>query len=269
MATMTTADALAIRDLSTADDYEQCVALQRETWGDDFRELVPPAVLKIVQQVGGLAAGAFDAQGTLAGFVFGLTGIRGGELAHWSHMLAVRQACRDRGLGQRLKRYQRDRLLAMGVRRMFWTYDPLVARNAHLNLNRLGVRVVEYVQDMYGSNPMSKADSVIGTDRFIVEWQLNEAPAPRDAAAAAGAPVLTPAPDAGREPLPEVESVHIEIPEDVQGLKQRDPAAAVAWRAMTRRAFQHYLARGYCVAAFARDATTGRCFYLVRRNGDD
>lgn len=263
-----TSTALTIRDLATSDDYEQCIALQRETWGDDFRELVPPAMLQIVQKMGGLAAGAFDPQGRLVGFVFGLTGVRDGRVAHWSHMLAVREPHRDRGLGQRLKAYQRERLLVTGVDRMYWTYDPLVARNANLNLNKLGARVIEYVPDMYGANPMSETDSVIGTDRFIVEWPLVAAPRPRRGSECTDAPLVSVVRGAvPRGALPDAGVVRIEIPDDVQGLKQQDPDAAVAWRTMTRRAFLHYLGRGYRIEGFVRDVERHRCCYIVRRHG--
>lgn len=260
-------DVLPIRDLTSADDYEQCVALQRTTWGDDFRELVPPAVLKIVQMTGGILAGTFDGTGRLVGFVFGLTGVRDGAVVHWSHMLAVREDCRDRGIGQRLKQYQRERLRAMGVDHMYWTYDPLVARNANLNLNKLGAQVVEYVENMYGSDPMSQTDSVIGTDRFIVEWQLGGPATLRRLADPAGAPLVTPAPGGTTVELPDAPVVRIEIPGDVQGLKQADPAAAVAWRQVTRRAFAHYLQRGFAVAGFERHGS--RCWYVVRCGAGD
>lgn len=261
---------VAIRPLRTADEYDRCVALQRATWGDDFRELVAPAMLKVAQEVGGIAAGAFDADGTLAGFVFGLTGLRGGRLAHWSHMLAVREDRRDRGIGRRLKRYQRERLRALGVERMYWTYDPLVARNAHLNLNALGARVVDYVEHMYGENPMSRTDSVIGTDRFVVEWPVaapvEDAAPPPLPAGADEAPLATadvardvaaPQPD-----LPDAPLVRVEIPEDIQALKLARPDVAAAWRATTRRALTHYLRRGYRVAGLRRAGA--RCHYVVR-----
>ena len=76
----------------------------------------------------------------MLGFVFGMTGVQDGRLVHWSDLLAVRPEARDRGLGRRLKLYQRSLVAELGVTRMLWTYDPLVARNAHLNLNALGAR---------------------------------------------------------------------------------------------------------------------------------
>jgi len=228
------------------------VVLQRATWGDDFRELVPPALLQVSAKMGGVVAGAF-AGDRLIGFVFGITGLRQGTPAHWSHMLAVHEAWRDRGLGRALKEHQRTELLTAGIHRMFWTFDPLVARNAHLNLERLGARVVEYVRDMYGDNPMSRTDSVIGSDRFVVEWELAGGRAggmtgdPVDAADRAR-PVIRSA----RDPLADGPVVLVAVPADIQTLKQADPTAALAWRTATRRAFEHYLPRGYRVTRFAR-----------------
>src|SRR5205085_3600896 len=136
------------------------------TWGESFAEAVPGSILKICQKVGGVAAGAFEVGGEerLLGFVFGLTGVRHGRLAHWSHMLAVLPEARDLGLGTRLKLYQRDLLLPLGVESVLWTFDPLEARNAHLNLNRLGAEVLEYVEDMYAGELGSELSKGIGTD---------------------------------------------------------------------------------------------------------
>jgi predicted GNAT superfamily acetyltransferase len=82
------------------------------------------AVLMGTQRVGGVAAGAFDAAGALLGCVFGFNGVRDGRLAHWSYMLAVRPQAQARGLGRRLKAYQRECLLAAGIEVAYWTYDP-------------------------------------------------------------------------------------------------------------------------------------------------
>jgi len=88
-----------IRPFKTIEEYRECVALQEETWGQGFTERVAPAILKVAQILGGLSAGAYAADGSLVGFVFGMTGVRDGELVHWSDMLAVRRGLRDSGLG--------------------------------------------------------------------------------------------------------------------------------------------------------------------------
>jgi GNAT superfamily N-acetyltransferase len=154
---------IVIRRLATHEDYKACVALQKETWGGDFVECVPPAILMVSQKIGGVAAGAFDASGKILGFVFGMTGVKDGRLVHWSDMLAVRPEARDLGIGHRLKLYQRDLVREIGVKSILWTYDPLVARNAHLNLNRLGAKVSEYVVNMYGEDMAGELNRGLGT----------------------------------------------------------------------------------------------------------
>jgi predicted GNAT superfamily acetyltransferase len=161
-----------IRPLVGPEELKACVALQEETWGAGFSERVPPALLKVAQMLGGVAAGAWSSDGTLDGFVFGMTGVRDGEVVHWSDMLAVRRGIRDKGLGTSLKGYQRQVLLERGVRTTFWTFDPLQARNAHINFTKLGIVVREYVRDMYGEtdSPLHRG---IGTDRFVALWLMD------------------------------------------------------------------------------------------------
>lgn len=262
-----------IRTLSTPEDYAACVRLQRLTWGSEFTELVPPVILMLTQKVGGIAAGAFDGD-ELAGFVYGLTGFRDGKPVHWSHMLAVRPQFEGLGIGRRLKEFQREQLLERGIESMRWTFDPLVARNAHLNLNRLGATIVEYVTNMYGTDTGSVFHSGLGTDRFVVEWRLES---PAVAATLAGTP---PKPNEAnlRAPvantlesdetvlpaerdLPQVPIVRIEIPGDIERIKAESMELGRRWRDSTRRACLWYLARSYTVAGFHKDTETGRCFY--------
>jgi chorismate synthase len=236
---------IGIRPLTTAADYAACVELQQLVWGSNAGDTVPALVLQVSQQVGGIAAGAFGARGRLLGCVFGLTGVRHGRLAHWSHLLAVRPEARDRGIGRRLKLYQRSRLQRLGVRTMYWTFDPLVARNAHLNLIRLGARVERYVRDMYRPAGEGPLDRAIGTDRLIVRWDLGRAPPARLA-------------------LPGRATVRIAIPPDIHALRDVDPRAARRWRLTTRRAFERSLRGGYAVVGFDRNAPAPH-YLLARR----
>jgi predicted GNAT superfamily acetyltransferase len=283
-------DSITCRPLSSLADYEACIALQRATWGETFSDVVPFSILKINQKAGGISAGAFAPDGRLLGFVFGLTGVRGGaspgnspgsspKLVHWSHMLAIAPEARDLGLGTRLKLYQRDQLLPLGVERVEWSYDPLEARNAHLNLNHLGAVPAEYVRDMY-EGEMGESDLArgIGTDRFVLAWEIagervarRLAEGPPDPAATArrfaGSPIVGPEVGSDTGELPEAPLVRVEIPADVQSLKSADPERARAFRASTRRAFESYLGRGWRVEDFYREPgdreEKGRCFYGV------
>lgn len=264
---------VSIRPLTSAADYAACVELQQLVWGPG-EETIPPILLQVSQQVGAIAAGAFDAGGRMLGCVFGLTGLRHGRVAHWSQLLAVRPEARDRGIGQRLKRYQRARLLAMGVRTTYWTFDPLVARNAHLNLNHLGVTVEEYVPDLYGPGDASPVDRGVGTDRFIVRWDLRRhAPRPAELAGRLTlAPVVntieqpagTPVP--AEVPLPRSSWIRVEIPGEIHGLRDRDPGQARVWRTTTRRVFLYYMRRGYRVRRFLGGPRNERSFYLLRKS---
>ncbi len=273
-ASMTYTDA-TIRSLTSQADYMACVDLQYETWGKDFVDCVPPAVLQISAKVGGVAAGAFEASGKMLGFVFGLAGWKDGERCHWSHMLAVRQEARDRGIGMALKTFQRQKLLDRDIDAMYWTYDPLVARNAHLNLQKLGAQVVEYVRDMYGADEASTTDSIIGSDRFVVRWDLNAdagagstSPMTRERATV-DAPLIVAQDEAmGNQPATidwpgEHPVVRVEIPNDIQALKLVMPDVARRWRVTTRRVFTTYLGLGYGVAGFYTAAESQRCFYYL------
>jgi predicted GNAT superfamily acetyltransferase len=230
----------------------------------------------VTQKVGGVAAGAFDADGKLLGFVFGISGVREGRLAHWSDMLGVREEARDLGLGRRLKVYQREVLLANGIDVAYWTYDPLEARNAHVNINRLGALPSEYVPDMYGEVVRSTRLAGLSTDRFVVKWELShrrveaaiagqspEVPAHAISASIANAEAESGRPIQHEVGRPEGESVRIEVPADLHSVKARSMEEARAWRLATRDAFLHYLPAGYHVIGFHRDAESGRCFYLL------
>jgi predicted GNAT superfamily acetyltransferase len=180
-------------------------------------------------------------------------------------MMAVQANAQDRGIGRLLKSAQRSRLLDAGVEVAKWTFDPLVARNAYLNLVRLGASVVNYVPDMYGDDPMSTTDSVIGSDRLLVEWDLRSEPpaVPRRAASVLPAPLLTLSTDVSRpEGLPETPIVHVAIPSDIQEVKTADAELAKRWRSLTRHVFMHYASRGYEVRAFTRHTHDGGWYHL-------
>lgn len=265
-------DDFDIRDLASQDDYERAEEIQRVTWGRDFTECVPVTILMISQKVGGVAAGAFAPDGEMHGFVFGLSGVREGALTHWSHMLAVTSEAQGHGLGRRMKLFQRERLLSLGIGLCYWTYDPLVAQNAHLNINRLGARPDRYVTDMYGSDTKSELHSGLGTDRFIVKWDLESPDTARallddvpDHASWSTTPSVDATDNDGVAALESGAPIRIEIPDDIQVVKNRNREEAMRWRTATRASFTNALERGYRVVGFHRDRATGRCFYQLDR----
>ncbi len=270
-----------IRPLETIEELQACVALQEETWGHGFSERVPPAILKVAQILGGVASGAWDERGSLVGFVFGMTGVRDGEVVHWSDMLAVRRGLRDTGLGSELKAYQRRLLLDRGVTTMYWTFDPLQSRNAYLNFSKLGIVVREYARDMYGEtdSPLHRG---IGTDRFIALWRMAServgnrvAGTERGPAAelhASDPSALGEADPATAHPHPgapvtglDAPRLRVAIPADISAVMADSMELARAWREATRTAFTHYLERGYEVRELLRGARTSD--YLLTREG--
>ena len=266
---------IEIRPIRTLSEYEACLELQRETWGDDFNDCVPVSILMVTQRVGGITAGAFDPAGNLLGCIYGITGLESGRPIHWSDILAVKEEARGRGLGKRLKLYQRAELLKRGIETMQWTYDPLQALNANLNFNGLGARPIEYVVDMYGETG-SALHAGLGTDRFVVQWDmasdrvgkiLGGEQSELDPEALDAPIVNTVLKDGRREPieaeLPEAELVRVEIPASINDVKLSDPDAGARWRACTRQAFQHYLQRGFEITNLI-SLENDRFFYTMK-----
>lgn len=262
---------IEVRALRTHDEFVRCVDLQNEVWGAAFSERVPAAILKVSQRIGGITAGAFDGD-RLVGFVFGMTGTEHGRLVHWSDMLAVRDDMRDRGIGRRLKEYQRDTLRGLNVSRIYWTYDPLVSRNAHLNLNRLGARVAEYVPDMYGAETSSVLHRGLGTDRFIVAWDLDGAPTASATSTSESvsldAPVLNPVASDGRPTVPDLTNhpldatVRIAVPAAIDQVQAASVSSATRWRVSTRCALLWAMDAGYRVTGFVREDAADINYYV-------
>ncbi len=272
MSNMEVPAAYTIRHIASYQEHEAVGRLQLETWGEEFIDMVPPAILLVTQKIGGIVAGAFDADNELVAFVYGLPGYRNEKRIHWSHMLAVREDWRGHGLGRELKQFQRSYVLEQGVGIIHWTYDPLEKLNANLNLARLGALPGEYVCDLYGDGESSKLYRTIGTDRFIVSWYLEEERREQyidqfvsvDGRGEALPSVITDTLEFS--PAEEnVDAVRIEIPDAIQRIKTESPERAKAWRSVTRKAFMHYFGLGYGVTAFVTDRETSRNYYIMAR----
>ena len=251
------AASVSIRPLVSHEDLNACVAMQRRIWGKEY-EVVPSSLIKVLTKVGGLAAGAFD-NGTFLGFVLGISGVERGAIVHWSHMLAVAPEAQNHGIGHALKDYQRTYARQLGAEAIYWTFDPLVARNAHFNLNVLGVRVASYVPDMYGesTSPLHRG---IGTDRFIVSWPLE------DVALAARRRQIALAHE--RIGDSDGETIRMEVPHDIALLQGSDMPAALAWRTKTRATIQDAFARGFAIQGFVRSTGGGakNGYYVLARD---
>jgi len=245
---------IEIREVTAIEEYDACIRLQREVFGLPDLEISPRRHLIVSCQAGGWTLGAF-VDGELVGFVHHLAAVRGDEISGYSHMMAVAAEYQNRGLGARLKWAQRARALSEGRDFIKWTFEPTRARNAHFNLNRLGVVVREYAVNFYGTdyvtNPAEKAAGVrdMDSDRVFAGWELRS---PRVEALAAGADYSLPEPDRT-----------IEIPADYSALLKSDPAAGKREQMRVREEFLEALGDGLVCRAFERDAERPR--YLFYR----
>lgn len=252
---MTMDGELAIRELQGPAEFRQAEALQRAAWGMDDLDVMPAAAMIAVAHEGGLAAGAFDGE-RLVGLVFSFPSAN--PRRHHSHMLGVLPEYRRRGVGLRLKLFQRQWCLQRGVQVVTWTYDPLLAANAHLNVARLGCVVRTYLPDFYG--PLSGMYAGLPTDRFLAEWELASPRVSERIEAAERAP------GEGRpepaEPCPASQRA-VAIPADFAGLMRSDPARAMRWRLETRALFLELLGDGHVVTGFVLGGDAP--FYVLER----
>jgi predicted GNAT superfamily acetyltransferase len=268
---------VSLREFQTAADFIRCTEIQREVWEFEDSGVVPIPVLRTCHRQGGLLIGAFGPKAGMIGFAFSFPVPWGYRVIHHSHMLAVLPPYQNQGLGSRLK-YAQYQHLAGKIPLMTWTFDPLEAKNAFLNLNKLGVVVRKYFRDFYGTGETSGLHRGIGTDRFLAEWHFCQSPpgrAGRQLRTAVGAdiPRVISVSDEAELLIPnsvdlecEAGRLYVEVPTDIQDLKRVDMSAARAWRQYTRSALEHYLKRDYEVVRL--DRTEGRpirVFYLLER----
>jgi predicted GNAT superfamily acetyltransferase len=183
-------------------------------------------------------------------------------------MLGVVDAFRSEGIGRRLKMLQRERALAMNLDLIEWTYDPMQAMNAHLNLAKLGVVVEEYAENVYGesASPLHAGNP---TDRFIAEWWIRQERVRQEPLGAQRANRLMPAGEwlvcADINVDLDARRVMVEIPMGFTDMLSRAPDLALDWRMATRRIFTAYFARGYRVVDFFLDRPEAKGAYLLVR----
>jgi len=227
---------IEIRPCHSLEECEACVAMEKRIWQTDDIEIVPSALIRVVAETGGQVLGAFEGA-KMIGFTFAVAGCRTRagrpEAFLHSHMTAVLPEYQNRGIGRRLKFFQRADALARGLRLIEWTFDPFELRNAWFNVMRLGAVMRRYLPNFYGITT-SPLHSGIPTDRLVAEWHLDSE---RVRAA-----------EEGRlPPLPGPQAVRVAIPTDIGERKMRDPAGAVAIQDAVRTEFQRAFAAGYAV----------------------
>jgi predicted GNAT superfamily acetyltransferase len=258
---------LIIKPISNPEHIKAVADVEAETWGMKPGDTVPDHVLTGIANEGGVLLGAYD-EDRLIGFTLGWLGTVTTEegipavdhLKLVSHMTGVLAGYRDQRIGYHLKLAQRVWALERGLDLITWTYDPLESRNAYLNIYLLGCTCQTYYRDYYGemSDEMNEG---IPSDRFRVDWWIRSGQVEEKLAKSAPSnqdpnlpeniipadwQILNPArhdsvplpiPSERPEP-PQHEQVLVEIPTDIQSIRQQDHALALSWRIHTRDIFE-------------------------------
>ena len=216
-----------LRSLTRLDDADAILDVMIATWGE--HQLVPREMLRALSESGNVPVGAFAA-GRMVGYVLGWAGVEPLDGLHvHSHMLAVRPDVRHGGVGYALKLAQRAQALEQGIRVVRWTFDPLVARNAYFNIAKLGAVCDRFARNFYGemTDVLNRGER---SDRFVVRWDLEREPGPRELS-----PVAT-----------------VAVPSEHEALRISSPASAAAERDRVAAAVEEQLAAGRVAAVFDR-----------------
>ena len=282
-----------IRPLGTLQEMQAAVALQRSYWGDDPEAIVPGHMLFTLAQHGGHVLAAQErAGGRMVAILVGLPGtdsdsaITADSPYLVSKRMVVHAAWRNRGLALRLKLAQRERALAQGIRLVRWTFDPLLAPNAWLNLRKLGAQATHFHENYFGAEGPGGGSP----DRLLVDWRLDservralaageDCSADLAAMLAEGALLLNKAaPDARGLPvpgvlgaLPDAPQMLLELPADFPALAQADEALAQDWRAHMRAALNALFAAGFLLQDCVRGTLDGQeriCYVCGTANGE-
>ena len=242
-----------------------------QVWSTDGGTQITSNLMQALVHNGAYVSGAFVGVRIVgAGFAFPGRD----ESGHWhlhSHMAAVLDEVRDRRIGSALKWHQRAWAIGAGYETITWTFDPLVRRNARLNLLKLGVYVSEYYENFYGdmADTLNAGDA---TDRAMARWELLSA---RTLKAAASADGLGPDPIPSQATIaltiendePVIHNVSsttdtlvVALPPDIIEIRMKDPTQASRWRMAVRSVLSPALAGGMEITGFTSEGA-----YLIER----
>lgn len=277
-----------IRDVEGEAEFHAIEDIQKEAWRFNDLDTVPAATLIATQHAGGILLGAFESE-QMIGFVHAFPALEEGRISMHSHMLAVRTGYRNFQAGFYLKLAQRVCALEKGIDEITWTFDPLQSLNAHLNFTKLGVISNRYIVNFYGEATSSPLHQGFATDRLWVRWLLNsdrvihrvsrgpsggaaQTSLDSDSTAEIARTALVLSED--ERPLIsefgsklDADRCTIEIPHNINALKELNPELGTEWREATRAAFLAAMEECFIVEDFLRieGGPTPRSFYSLRK----
>lgn len=252
-----------VRAVTEANEMRALEDVQVAAWGYADREVLPGTMFRISAATGGVVLAAYpEGGGAPFGLAYGFPAYVGGQWWHHSHLLAVSPEWRGSGAAVALKLAQRQAALAQGHTRMTWTFDPLVARNARLNLGKLGARAVSYHPEWYDlGGPQGNAP--VPADRLMIEWDLTQEHGETPPPAPAGERALEAAQDGRPGPVTRCTGPRVlaEIPINADALPT---PLRLEWRLALREALGGHLSAGYAVTGLAREGE--RAWYVLERS---
>lgn len=245
-------DGIVIRECVSFDDFKHCVDLEKLVWKSADIDVMPVRLYHISKACSAPTFGAFDEAGKMVGFGHTMLALvaseRGKDLAYHSHMLAVAEELRDRDIGYRIKLAQREHAMRAGVPLIFWTFDPLQSRNAHVNINKLGAIVRRYEVNYYGLGVSTGFDEDVPTDRLVAEWWVASAHVKQVVG--------------GTRPSVADLKGTVTIPDNINAVRANSVQEHLDWRMRTREEFLELLDSGVIVRGFTRDQKQGLSRYL-------
>ena len=239
-----------LRGLAHLEDADEVLRVMIATWGE--HQLIPREMLRALGDSSNPPYGAFDGD-ELIGYVLGWIAAdeQDGLIVH-SHMLATVPHRRHKGVGYALKLAQRAQALEVGLEVVRWTFDPLIARNAWLNLGKLGAVADRFHRNFYGemTDVVNRGER---SDRLVVRWDLVHPQVPVEAT---GAVVVLDAsgPEPRRRPLPEHGPALVHVPRDHPALRATDPELSRLWRDAVAETIEACVASGRIARAFTTDS---------------
>ena len=211
-------NSIQVLELKSLQDQDSGRKIFDLTWAMDAGTEITPNLLQAMVHSGAYLSGAFI-DNKIAGAAFAFPATNNGLHLH-SHMTAVLDEFRDKGVGYALKIDQWNWAKKHKYSHLSWTFDPLVRRNAKLNIVKLGVDISAYHPNFYGAMPdaLNAGDE---SDRLMVSWSTDiNAPKAREL-------ITQPKPD----------DILIEIPEDIVAIRSKNQSESMKWRRQVREQF--------------------------------
>jgi len=223
-----------IRPINNINELNELMIFQKEVWGLEDIDVVPSSIFKSVTGLtgpNGIVLGYFI-ENKITGYLLSLPTSNPREVL--GCMLAVSKNHQHKGIGYKLNLELRKIMLANGVEKVFWTFDPLESVNAHLYLRKLGGIITRYYIDYYGSIH-STIHKGLSTDRVKVEWNIKDLYIEQRI----GKGVKS---DNHYQNISEyVREKYVEIPLNIQSLKEDNIEKAMEWRIKTRKLFENII----------------------------